>query len=416
MRKFSFVLSDAVFAIGVLLVAFLVAVATPVRADDKPESLRPEVGRPLSAAQDLIKTQKFSEALAKLQEADAVSGKTPYETYVLERMRAVAASGAGDAQLAEKAYVAVLASNRLSPAEQVQAYGALAAMFYRAKDYAKTAQWAGRYVEAGGTNPQLRDVLSQSLYLSGDYAAAAKALSAQVQADEAAGNRPSEQRLEMLASSYLKVKDDAGYGAALEKLVAYHPKKDYWADLISRVQKKPGFATRLSLDAFRLQRSTAGLRDASDYMEMAQLAMEAGFPLEAKKVLDEGYASNVLGTGPDAARQGKLRDTINKQAADDVKSLAQGQGPGANAKDGTGHVNAGLLYVFNGQYDKGLPMMEQGIAKGGLKQPEDAKLRLGMAYVLAGQKEKAIEVLKGVQGADGAADLARLWVLRAQQA
>jgi hypothetical protein len=198
-------------------------------------------------------------------------------------------------------------------------------------------------------------------------------------------------------------------------LVGLYPKKDYWADLISRTQKKPGFANRLSLDVFRLQRSAAGLRDASDFMEMAQLATEAGFPIEGKKILDEGFSVNVLGTGADAARQKRLRDTIGKQAADDLKALAQGPTSATAAKDGTGLVNAGLNLVFNGQVDKGLPMIEQGIAKGGLKQPDDARLRLGMGYYLAGQKDKAIQTFKAVQGTDGTADLARLWVLHVQR-
>jgi hypothetical protein len=40
--------------------------------------------------------------------------------------------------------------------------------------------------------------------------------------------------------------------------------------------------------------------------------------------------------------------------------------------------------VFNGQSAKGLQLMQQGIAKGGLKRPEDAKLHLAIAYLLAG--------------------------------
>jgi hypothetical protein len=416
MLKSPNVISDAILALGAVVLAFFVS-ALPglAHAQDKSESLRAEVGRPLSAAQDLIKAQKFAEALAKLQEADAVAAKTPYESYVLERLRATAASGAGDIALAEKSFGAVLASNRLPAAEQAQVFGSLAVMFYRAKDYPKTAQWATRYVNAGGSNPQIREVLIQSLYLSNDFAGATREMLAEIKADEAAGKVPGEDRLELLASSYLKAKDEAGYTTALEKLVALYPKKDYWADLINRIQKKPGFASRLSLDVFRLQRSAAGLRDASDFMEMAQLASEGGFPIEAKKILDEGFSANVLGTGPDAARQKRLRDTVNKQAAEDVRVLAQGPSSATAAKDGTGLVNSGLDYVFNGQFDKGLPLMEQGIAKGGLKQPEDAKLRLGMGYYIAGQKDKAIQTLKTVQGVDGTADLARLWVLHLQR-
>jgi Flp pilus assembly protein TadD len=53
--------------------------------------------------------------------------------------------------------------------------------------------------------------------------------------------------------------------------------------------------------------------------------------------------------------------------------------------------------------------MEAGIAKGGLKRPEDDKLHLGIAYLQAGNRSKAVQVLKTVQGSDGTAELARLW-------
>ncbi|MCR5882554.1 hypothetical protein LRS03_06625 [Rhizobacter sp. J219] len=59
--------------------------------------------------------------------------------------------------------------------------------------------------------------------------------------------------------------------------------------------------------------------------------------------------------------------------------------------------------------------MEQGIAKGGLKRANDAKLHLGIAYLAAGDNAKALSVLKTVTGQDGTSDLARLWTLLARQ-
>jgi hypothetical protein len=58
--------------------------------------------------------------------------------------------------------------------------------------------------------------------------------------------------------------------------------------------------------------------------------------------------------------------------------------------------------------------MQQGIAKGGLKRPEDAKLHLGIAQVVAGDA-KAQATLRSVGGNDGTADLARLWSLYAKR-
>ncbi|MCX7169965.1 MAG: hypothetical protein NTY41_06620 [Proteobacteria bacterium] len=56
--------------------------------------------------------------------------------------------------------------------------------------------------------------------------------------------------------------------------------------------------------------------------------------------------------------------------------------------------------------------MERGIAKGGLKYSEDAKLKLAMAYLYAGQKDKAVQAFKSITGRDGTSDLARLWIIR----
>jgi hypothetical protein len=77
-------------------------------------------------------------------------------------------------------------------------------------------------------------------------------------------------------------------------------------------------------------------------------------------------------------------------------------------------VKIGLNYVYEGKADKGLPLIEAGIKKGGLRRPEDAKLRLGEAQIYAGQKAKGVQTLRDVKGTDGTADIARLWVLLAR--
>src|SRR5882762_9643628 len=95
-------------SLGLIFAAALVGQLTPVTplvsTAYAAETLRPEVGKPLQAAQDLIKQQKYKEALAQIGEADAIPNKTAYETFILERMRGAAAAGAGDVDAAAKAF------------------------------------------------------------------------------------------------------------------------------------------------------------------------------------------------------------------------------------------------------------------------------------------------------------------------
>jgi hypothetical protein len=74
-------------------------------------------------------------------------------------------------------------------------------------------------------------------------------------------------------------------------------------------------------------------------------------------------------------------------------------------------VELGYSLVQSGQADKGLKMMDAAIKTGKLKYPEDAKLHLGEAYAAAGKKQQAISTLKSVGGKDGAADLARYYIM-----
>ena len=74
------------------------------------ESVRPEVGKPLAQASELLRAGKAKEALAKLHEADAVAGKTPAEQYMIDRVRGSAAQRAGDNATAAQAFESAFAS------------------------------------------------------------------------------------------------------------------------------------------------------------------------------------------------------------------------------------------------------------------------------------------------------------------
>jgi tetratricopeptide (TPR) repeat protein len=376
----------------------------------KAEAVRPEVGKPLQAANALVKQRKGREALAEVAKAEAVPNRTAYENFLIQQMRGSAAVAAGDSESAIRAFEAVLGSGRVSGREATSMVQAVAVAYYQKKDYASAAKWTQRYFKEGGTDAAMRTVLLQSYYLGNDCNSVQKMLAAQ----DDGNKRASEEELQILANCYLRQKDNTGYANTIEKLVVHYPKKEYWTDLLSRVQKKSGFSDRLGVNVYRLRFATNNAGSANDYMEMAQLAMQAGVPAEAKVILDRGYAAGVLGKGDQAERHERLKNLVNKTMEEKKASREADEKEALAAKDGNGLVNVGLNYVYEGNAAKGLPLIEQGIRKGGLKRPEDAKLRYGEALLHAGRKDRAVQVLREVKGTDGTADIARLWVLQAR--
>jgi outer membrane protein assembly factor BamD (BamD/ComL family) len=379
------------------------------------ETLRPEFGKPLQQAEALIKSGHSREALAKVHEAEVVGARNENEKYLLERMRLAAASLAGDADTAARSFEALSGSPRISGPDKQRMIESIASSYYRQQQYQKAMQWSQRYFREGGTNGAMRTMLIQSQYLSGDFAGATKELMVEIQATERAGATPAEDRLKLLLNAASKQGDNNAYVYAMERLVTYYPKKEYWVDLLSRMQRKPNFSDRLSLDAYRLSLATGSMTAAADYMEMAQLALQAELPSEGKQVVDKGFASGALGTGPQAERHKRLRDLVEKRQAEYKATREQVEHEAAAAKTGDALVAIGFDMVYSGQAANGVQVIQQGIAKGGLKRPEDAKLHLGIAQLAAGDKAKAQATFKSVQGADGTADLARLWALYARR-
>ena len=382
------------------------------------QTVRPEVGKPIQAAIELLKSKKGKEALAKVREAQAVGDRTPYENYLVERLLGQAAATAGDPSTAARAFENVASSPGSPEGERRQFLAAAASQYYLVKNYAKTTELAARYFKDGGTEKSMRTIYVQALYLGNDFAGAARELMKDIEAEEQAGRAPTEEQLQLLANSCTQTKDAACYGKAMEMLVAHYPKRDYWLSVIYGIAARPGFSDRLALDVARIKLESGTMRSADEYLDAAQLALQDGFPMEAVRIIDKGYASGVLGTGPEAARHKRLKDMAARNLAEDRKALARGDDSQSVAgKDGRALFNEGFNYVLLGKPEQGLALMEKGIRDvKAFRRLEHAKLQLGYAYHLAGQNPRAIQVLKTVQGADGAAALARLWVIRLSRA
>ena len=376
-------------------------VVLPV-ASHAADTLRPDVAKPLNAAQDLYRAHKYNDALTKIDQAAAVPGKTPYESTMIEEMRGAAAAAAGNNAVAAQAYETLLSSGHLAGADEQRTTAALAGIYFQEKNYAQAIKVAQRYIKSGGGDPDMHTLLVQSYYLSNDCANVVTLLKPLL--NSKAGHAPDESQLQLLGTCAQRVKDDTTYRAALEKLVAFYPKPSYWDDMFQAIRAKPGYSSALDIDTYRLRRATGSLTTVDGYMEMTQLSIVSGTTAEGKQVIDQGFTSGVLGHDAQADREKRLQALAAKRA----------QAP-ADPGNPVAPVDAGFNEVFAGQGKQGIAAMQAAIAKGGLDHPDQAQLHLGVAYYVAGDKAQAVQAFRAVNGTDGSADLARLWVLVASK-
>jgi tetratricopeptide (TPR) repeat protein len=381
--------------------------------EQKGPSVRPEVYKQIdpAAVKAAMDAKNYADVQARITAAEAIPNLTPYEQYAINRMKLSLTVTNNNDAAAIPVLTAVIDSGFLAPAEKENFLIALGNMYYNGKNWPKAIEIFKRYQKESSTPEKVRNALIRSEYLSGDYAAAKTELLPAIAETEKAGKAPSEEDIKLLASSANKVKDDATYLMALEKMVTYYPSDDYWTDVVSRgVLRKPGYDGKANdINVYRLSNSAVQKMSADEYSGFGELLLTDGFPTEAKKVLDTGFANGALTT----AKHRQLRDRATKGAADDTKNIASGEASAAKSKTGAGLVNLGWAYVTMDQFDKGIGFIQQGIAKGGLKQPDEAKLRLGIAHLRAGHKDEAIKTFQDVKAGGGLSDIAKYWIVLA---
>ncbi|MCK9687855.1 hypothetical protein [Scleromatobacter humisilvae] len=367
------------------------------------------VAKPLKEASDLVRAGKAKEALAKL---NGVTGSGPDDNYMLARIRGAAYQRMGDNGAAAQQLEAAFATGKVPSGEAGQLAETIAGIYAQQHNNAKAMQWVEKAKADGDNSAGVRQIQDYVQGSSGDYGQIARDNAAKVQAAVSGGRRPEEDDLLRLADAYRHTGNKVGDLQVKEQLVTYYPtNKQYAGIYLSDLPGKPGFSSRFSLDLLRLRLASGNLTSADDYLEMAQLLLQAQLPAEAKMVVDKGYAAGVLGTGAQAARQQRLRDLVNKTAADNAATLAKRAADAKAGKTGDDLVAIGAEYASMGKYDEGIELIQQGIAKDSLKRPEDAKLRLGVAMLQSGKgKAAAVKQLRTVQGTDGAVDVARAYI------
>lgn len=385
----------------------------PAAPEAPKDTVRPEMYKLIDPAQtkELLAAKNYTELKNRLDQVAALPNLTPYETYILNQSRVQLGSASSDNALLLPALEAMIESGRMTPKDKLNFINASANIYFTSKDFDKAITWYNRYIAEGGDAATVRPQLVRSYFFKNDFATAKTEVLKDIETAEKANKAPSADDLTLLGNIGIKTKDNALYLQAIELLVKYTPTEAYWADLLSRTRGKTTYSARFDLDMLRLRAvATPGKMEPEDYAEYADLALLGGFFTEAKAAMDKGYPGDLPG-GKNGAALKKIRDQANKGAADDAKNIGAGEAPAQKSKDGIGLVNLGYVYVTMGQFDKGIDLMKQGIAKGVAKNPEDAKLRLGYAQALAGKMEDSVATLKGVSGNDGRGDLARFWIM-----
>jgi tetratricopeptide (TPR) repeat protein len=300
----------------------------------------------------------------------------------------------------------MLASGSVTPEEKFPLYLNLAQTYNGLKQADRAAQAYQQALQLSPTSVEATAGLAEAKAAAGQTADAIALLEKGIALQSAGGAKAPEAWYKRAVAIAYKAKLPQATDLARDWVKAY-PTADSWENALAIYQLGAQLDESQTLDLMRLKRA-AGVLTPSDYFNYGDIAVRKGFAGEAKSVLEQGFAANLIKSSDPSFSQ--LYGVANAKTKGDFESLPGAPAASANAKV---TLNIGDAYFGYGKYDKAVEFYKAALSK-----PDaDASLinlHLGMALARQGDKAGAAAALKAVGGANAA--LAQYWLLYASRA
>jgi hypothetical protein len=371
----------------------------------------PDIGKALQAAQKALQANDIATADASVKAAQAVPNPTPIETYFINKFAAAVALQKKDYPTAYAAYKAAAASPVMPDADKKDTFHNSVLLASMQKDWPGTIAF-GKQIEAmNQMDDQTYGVVALAYYNTNDMADAKAYAQKSVDAAKAAGKQPDQTSMEIVLGAQANSHDQAGAVATLEQIILQSNRPDDWRQLTNVGLGTKGIKNIDALFIYRLKDLTGCLAESDDYITPGEIDAQItfGYPVEVVKFYEAGISAGKVKPG-DVPGLAKAR----KDAAQDRASLATYAASAAKAKNGDQDLKMAEDYWGYGRYADAEASARSAIAKGGLKDPGEGQMVLGMSLVAQDKNDEAIQTLGQVKGNDGRMKAAHLWTLYAQ--
>jgi tetratricopeptide (TPR) repeat protein len=372
-----------------------------------------KVDKPLIEAQKARDAKDWNTVIAKVSEAEAVPvEKSPYDLFWIHEFRGIAYVNAKEYAKALPDLAASYDSPCFEAKDKPSRGKLLMQLAYQTKDYAKAIDY-GKQSQALNNDPEVGVYLANAYYISNDYQNTKAVSEEVVKRLEESGKIPEESLYRILESACVHLKDNACIAEQIENLVQHYPKPDYWKDLTNSLLRVSTNDKEI-LNVLRLADGADALSEAAQFTEMAQLAMGQGLPGEAQAIIEKGQQKGVFKEAKEKGHAVRILGEA-KQAVTLDKSTLEKQDASARAKPtGESDVKLGAAYLSYGQNDKAIEALQRGIGKGGVKDPDEAGMLLGIAYMRAKNTAEAAKAFETVSKNPTLVRIAKLWILTAR--
>jgi hypothetical protein len=348
----------------------------------------------LIALEKAVKARDAAAYAAALPAAEAVA-TTPDEKYLIARQRYSYTRGAGD-KAGETAALEALLGTTATPAnEQAAAHFSLGVAAFEASNWQVAHDHFARTSELRPDDVDSRynlALVKRKLKKDDEALALLEGL---IDSNKAA-NKPVPETWYRTALDIAYTRGKPSAMALSREALAAYPTNENWRNALIVYRESVREDEAASLDVLRLTRVSKAMTAKNQYYDLALYLTDAGFPGEAKAVMDEATAARLAVPSDDIYR--RVQSFIAGKLAEDKASLA-GLESRANAS-ATGRLafrTADALLGY-GEYARAAALYRVALAKGGDIDAGLTNTHLGIALALSGDKAGAETALRAVTG------------------
>ena len=327
----------------------------------------------LVKARDAFLEQKYDEADEVLARIN-LKRLNPYERALVYRQQGYVAYGKGQLGPAVELLNKALAENIFTQADSTDVLYQIAQMQMSQNEFEEALATMKAWFEAvekpsAAGYFQLAIIYYQLKKLDDAVEPAQKAV-------ELAGT-PQQSWLQLLLAIYLTKEDYKSATPVLEDLLTRYPEvgKNYWLQLATLYGVQGD--TPRALAILQLAHRQDFLTDDRDLRRLAGLLQTSEIPIRSAKILEEGLeqkritedaiAYELLGNSYIMARESSKAEPSLAKAAD-------------LSPEGVISVRLGQVLLLKDDYEGAAAALKQALAKGGLDDPGNAELLLGITY------------------------------------
>jgi hypothetical protein len=279
---------------------------------------------------------------------------------------------------------------------------------YNGGQYPVAVQYLTQAKQQGYTDPNLDMTLVRAKLQGANPAGGLADLDAQLKAQEAAGQKPTEEYYRFAISRANQQKNLPLTVNLLQRYVGAYPTAKNWRDVLYTYGMQKDSTTQLDpsqrLDVLRLMRQTNSLADQYDYEEYANLAYQRGLPTEAQSVLKAGQAAGKIPASSTTSKQ-LLADSAT--AIRNEGSLSTSATKAKASANGKLAAQTADAYLGADENAQAIELYNVALQKGGVD-ADEVNLHLGIAQARSGDKAAAAASFDKVKG-QPRAGIASFW-------